>query len=213
MIFDVGYLILITALGAGCLWHRRRLLGRQTAQHQAGGEQLQCRLCRGRAGAGRGGLILWYGLLDDHFELTYVWNHSERALPTFYKFSALVGRAGRQPALLVSDPLRLQRDRGRFQSQAHSGDHALCQRRAAGHLALLPDAACLCRQSLRARRLCAARWPGAEPAAAELLDGDPPGHALSGLCGHGRAVCLCRRRPDEQAGSTTSGCAPCAAGR
>ena len=35
--------------------------------------------------------LLWYGLLGDHFELTYVWNHSERALPTFYKFSALWG--------------------------------------------------------------------------------------------------------------------------
>ena len=36
-------------------------------------------------------LILWYGLINDHFELSYVWNHSERALPLFYKFSALWG--------------------------------------------------------------------------------------------------------------------------
>jgi cytochrome c-type biogenesis protein CcmF len=36
-------------------------------------------------------VILWYGLLADQFQLTYVWNHSERALPTFYKFAALWG--------------------------------------------------------------------------------------------------------------------------
>jgi cytochrome c-type biogenesis protein CcmF len=35
--------------------------------------------------------ILWYGLLSYAFQLSYVWNHSERALPTFYKFSALWG--------------------------------------------------------------------------------------------------------------------------
>ncbi|MBI1297171.1 heme lyase CcmF/NrfE family subunit [bacterium] len=35
--------------------------------------------------------VLWYALLNDRFEVTYVWNHSERALPTFYKFSALWG--------------------------------------------------------------------------------------------------------------------------
>ena len=36
-------------------------------------------------------VILWYGLLADQFQLAYVWNHSERALPLFYKFSALWG--------------------------------------------------------------------------------------------------------------------------
>ena len=36
-------------------------------------------------------IILWYGLLNDHFELSYVWNHSERALPVFYKFASLWG--------------------------------------------------------------------------------------------------------------------------
>ncbi len=35
--------------------------------------------------------ILWYGLLNDHFEVSYVWNHSERALPVFYKFVAIWG--------------------------------------------------------------------------------------------------------------------------
>ena len=36
-------------------------------------------------------VILWYGLLADKFQVIYVWNHSERNLPTFYKFSALWG--------------------------------------------------------------------------------------------------------------------------
>ncbi len=36
-------------------------------------------------------IILWYGLLTDQFQLVYVWNHSERALPFFYKFASLWG--------------------------------------------------------------------------------------------------------------------------
>ncbi len=36
-------------------------------------------------------VILWYGLLTDKFQVLYVWNHSERNLPNFYKFSALWG--------------------------------------------------------------------------------------------------------------------------
>jgi cytochrome c-type biogenesis protein CcmF len=36
-------------------------------------------------------VLLWYALLADHFEVLYVWNHSERALPLFYKFAALWG--------------------------------------------------------------------------------------------------------------------------
>ncbi|MEZ4835920.1 MAG: cytochrome c biogenesis protein CcsA [Caldilineaceae bacterium] len=35
--------------------------------------------------------VMWYALLNDRFEVTFVWNHSERALPTFYKISALWG--------------------------------------------------------------------------------------------------------------------------
>ena len=92
--------------------------------------------------------LLWYGLLSDHFELTYVWNHSERALPTFYKFSALWGgQAGSLLfwALLLSGYSAIV---AVCQSQPATGDDALCQRRAARHVALLPDAAGLCRQSL-----------------------------------------------------------------
>ena len=36
-------------------------------------------------------LILWYGLLTDQFQIAYIWNSSERTLPTFYKFAAIWG--------------------------------------------------------------------------------------------------------------------------
>ena len=36
-------------------------------------------------------VILWYGLLTDQFQIAYIWNSSERTLPTFYKFAAIWG--------------------------------------------------------------------------------------------------------------------------
>ncbi|GIV75667.1 heme lyase CcmF/NrfE family subunit [Litorilinea aerophila] len=90
MIFHIGYLILITALllalfgmAAGFLGGRRRdprLV--QSSFHAIYAVAVL---------VGLAGIILWYGLLTDQFQLTYVWNHSERALPTFYKFAALWG--------------------------------------------------------------------------------------------------------------------------
>ena len=35
--------------------------------------------------------VLWYGLLTDQFQISYIWNSSERSLPTFYKFAAIWG--------------------------------------------------------------------------------------------------------------------------
>ena len=50
--------------------------------------------CRRRAG----GDFCWHPLVRSFtgcLQLSYVWNHSERALPTFYKvFGALGGQAG-----------------------------------------------------------------------------------------------------------------------
>ena len=36
-------------------------------------------------------LILWYGLFTDQFQISYIWNSSERSLPAFYKFAAMWG--------------------------------------------------------------------------------------------------------------------------
>jgi cytochrome c-type biogenesis protein CcmF len=90
MIFDVGYLILISALVI-CAF------GIVTGFF--GGQRRNTRLVASSFNAVyavaalvlAASILLWYGLLGDHFELTYVWNHSERALPAFYKFSALWG--------------------------------------------------------------------------------------------------------------------------
>jgi len=90
MIFNVGYLILITALilaafgtvagfAGGQLGNQRLRLSSFNAVYAVAGL------------VGIAAALLWYGLLTDQFQLTYVWNHSERALPNFYKFSALWG--------------------------------------------------------------------------------------------------------------------------
>jgi cytochrome c-type biogenesis protein CcmF len=90
MIFDIGHLILLTALVLAAFGI---IVG------YFGGQRRNTRLIQSSfnavyAVAGLvfiAAVILWYGLLTDAFQLSYVWNHSERALPTFYKFSALWG--------------------------------------------------------------------------------------------------------------------------
>jgi cytochrome c-type biogenesis protein CcmF len=90
MIFDAGYLILMSALVLSAFG---------VVVGFVGGNTRNTRLIQSSFHAvyAVGGLvliaavILWYGLLADQFQLSYVWNHSERALPTFYKFAALWG--------------------------------------------------------------------------------------------------------------------------
>ncbi|MCB0132960.1 MAG: cytochrome c biogenesis protein CcsA, partial [Caldilineaceae bacterium] len=90
MIFNVGYLILVTALV---------VVGFGVVVGMWGGFRRQANFADASFHAvyAVGGLvliascILWYGLLANRFEVAYVWNHSERALPTFYKFAALWG--------------------------------------------------------------------------------------------------------------------------
>ncbi|HRJ40474.1 MAG TPA: heme lyase CcmF/NrfE family subunit [Caldilineaceae bacterium] len=90
MLFNVGYLILVAALILSAFG---------VVAGFAGGQQRNQRLVQSSFHAvyavaglvGIAAVMLWYGLLTDQFQLTYVWNHSERALPNFYKFSALWG--------------------------------------------------------------------------------------------------------------------------
>ncbi len=90
MIFHVGNLILVTALViaaygviVGYLGGRRRDPTLVASSFHA--------VYAVAALVGMAAIILWYGLLADQFQLKYVWNHSERSLPTFYKFAALWG--------------------------------------------------------------------------------------------------------------------------
>ncbi len=90
MIFNVGYLILVTAMllaffgiGVGLWGGFKRQTNFAVASFHA--------VYAVAALATTAAVILWYGLLTDRFELAYVWNHSERALPVFYKFAALWG--------------------------------------------------------------------------------------------------------------------------
>jgi cytochrome c-type biogenesis protein CcmF len=90
MIFDVGYLILITSLVIAAFGMIAGFWG----GHKRNTKLVTSSFNAVYAVAGLvllAAILLWYGLLGDHFELTYVWNHSERALPDFYKFSALWG--------------------------------------------------------------------------------------------------------------------------
>lgn len=90
MIFDIGHLLLLTALVLsvfgilagyfGGRWRNMRLV-------QSSFNAVYAVAILVFAST----VILWYGLMTDAFQLSYVWNHSERALPAFYKFSALWG--------------------------------------------------------------------------------------------------------------------------
>ena len=98
-----------------CFWHGSRILGRspgvkeydpavgtggqwksvERQSNESWGERLTgssfnaiyavCGL------VGIAALILWYGLFTDQFQITYIWNSSERSLPVFYKFAAIWG--------------------------------------------------------------------------------------------------------------------------
>ncbi|HHY55490.1 MAG TPA: heme lyase CcmF/NrfE family subunit [Chloroflexi bacterium] len=90
MIFDIGHLILLTALVLAAFGILAGYFGGQRRNTRL----IQSSFHAVYAVAGLvlvAAVILWYGLLTDAFQLSYVWNHSERALPTFYKFSALWG--------------------------------------------------------------------------------------------------------------------------
>lgn len=94
MIFNLGYLLLITALilaafGAGVGFWGGLTRNSRLAQSSYHAVYAVAAL------VGIATVILWYGLLTDQFQLTYVWNTSERSLPTIYKFTALwAGQAG-----------------------------------------------------------------------------------------------------------------------
>lgn len=90
MLFNVGYLILIAALVLSAVGAVFGFAGGQLRNQRL----VQSSYHAVYAVAGLiaiAAVMLWYGLLTDQFQLTYVWNHSERALPNFYKFSALWG--------------------------------------------------------------------------------------------------------------------------
>ncbi|MCC6170189.1 MAG: heme lyase CcmF/NrfE family subunit [Caldilineaceae bacterium] len=90
MIFNIGYLILITAMllaafGVGVGVWAGRTRNAKLAESSFNAVYAIAAL------AAMAAAILWYGLLTDQFQVSYIWNHSERALPTFYKFAALWG--------------------------------------------------------------------------------------------------------------------------
>ena len=90
MIFDVGYLILISALLISAYGLVVSFWGGKTRNVKLISSGFNA-VYATFALAALASVILWYGLLADQFQLTYVWNHSERALPVFYKFAALWG--------------------------------------------------------------------------------------------------------------------------
>lgn len=90
MLFNIAYLILISALIISVFG---------VVAGVWGGQQRNTRLIQVSTNSVLGvaflvfvdTALLWYALLTDQFQVIYVWNHSERALPAFYKFAALWG--------------------------------------------------------------------------------------------------------------------------
>ncbi|MEM7127497.1 MAG: heme lyase CcmF/NrfE family subunit [Chloroflexota bacterium] len=89
-IFDVGYLFLVMALVFALYGTVAGLVGGW--QRNRGFTESSFHAIYAVSGlVVLASIILWRGLLNDNFELLYVWNHSEVALPTFYKFAAIWG--------------------------------------------------------------------------------------------------------------------------
>lgn len=90
MIFNIGYLLLITALVLAAFGIITGVVGGQ----QRNARLIQSSFNAVLAVAGlvvMAAVILWYGLFTDQFQVIYIWNSSEKALPTFYKFAAMWG--------------------------------------------------------------------------------------------------------------------------
>jgi len=90
MIFNIGYLILVVALVVTLFGAAAGYWGGRTRSANLAASSFHAVYAVG-ALVLLAALILWYALLADQFQVTYVWNHSERALPVFYKFSAFWG--------------------------------------------------------------------------------------------------------------------------
>ena len=82
MIFNVGYLILITAMLLAVFGATVGFWGGHTRNAKLAASSFHA-VYAAAALVVVAAIILWYGLLTDQFQLTYVWNHSERALPLF----------------------------------------------------------------------------------------------------------------------------------
>jgi cytochrome c-type biogenesis protein CcmF len=90
MIFNIGYLILITAMLLTVFGMGVGFWGGRTRNAKLAASSFSA-IYAVAALVGIASIILWYGLMTDQFQVSYVWNHSERALPLFYKFAALWG--------------------------------------------------------------------------------------------------------------------------
>jgi cytochrome c-type biogenesis protein CcmF len=90
MIFNIGYLALVIALVLAAFGTFAGYWGGRTRSANLAASSFHAVYAVGALVA-LAAIILWYGLLADQFQLNYVWSHSERALPIFYKFSAFWG--------------------------------------------------------------------------------------------------------------------------
>ena len=85
MIFNIGYLLLVAAMVLAAFGIFTGLWGGFKRQSNFAAASFHAVYAVAGLVA-LAAIILWYGLLGNHFELAYVWNHSERPstnLPPF----------------------------------------------------------------------------------------------------------------------------------
>ncbi len=90
MIFNIGYLALVIGLVVALFGTFAGYWGGRTRSANLADSSFHAVYAVG-ALVVLASVILWYGLLTDQFQVNYVWSHSERALSSFYKFSAFWG--------------------------------------------------------------------------------------------------------------------------
>ena len=140
--------------------------------------------------------LIWSVFTND-FSITYILEHSNRALPGPYKFSALVERPGRLAAALgvAAGDLRICSS-----AHAQDGRQALRLRRhdSGRHSGLLSAGSELCRAALRAvQGRHSRRRQRPESPAPVSGDGDSSADALPGLRGLLGSLRLCAGRADD----------------
>ena len=157
-------------------------------------------------------VVLVISAFQDDFSIAYIFHHSNRDLPAPYKFATLW--SGQEGSLLFWSLLLAAY--GLVLRLRHKTDSRLFALRLGHHrrgAGFLPAAAEFRRPSFRAH---AGRTPRrrqrAEPAAAISRDGDPPAHALSGICGLHRSLRLRAGRADHALSRARSGSTSLAAG-
>ena len=158
--------------------------------------------------------VIVHAFVTNNYAIKYVQRYSDAAQPLRLQDRLVLGRPRRLDDVLGVPAQRLRLDRRLHEPRAPSRADSLGRRGDRRHGDVLPPPDGGAQQSvLDVPHAAARRRAGAQPAAPELLHGDPPAVALHGAGGDDDPVRLRHGGADHRPPGRLRGCAPCAAGR